>query len=63
MNSKNTNNGKSNLLYLPGNCGSSSVAEHQLPKLRVAGSTPVSRSKIIRESDENLAPFVFLVET
>ena len=26
-------------------CGSSSVVEHQLPKLRVAGSTPVSRSK------------------
>ena len=26
------------------NCGSSSVVEHQLPKLRVAGSTPVSRS-------------------
>ena len=25
-------------------CGSSSVVEHQLPKLRVAGSTPVSRS-------------------
>ena len=24
--------------------GSSSVVEHQLPKLRVAGSTPVSRS-------------------
>ncbi len=25
--------------------GSSSVVEHQLPKLRVAGSTPVSRSE------------------
>ena len=25
-------------------CGSSSVVEHQLPKLRVAGSIPVSRS-------------------
>ena len=29
----------------PIKCGSSSVVEHQLPKLRVAGSTPVSRSK------------------
>ena len=26
-------------------CESSSVVEHQLPKLRVAGSTPVSRSE------------------
>ena len=25
--------------------GSSSVVEHQLPKLRVAGSTPVSRAE------------------
>ena len=29
-------------------CGSSSVVEHQLPKLRVAGSTPVSRSDQIK---------------
>jgi hypothetical protein len=27
-------------------CGSSSVVERQLPKLNVAGSNPVSRSKI-----------------
>ena len=38
-------------------CGSSSVVEHQLPKLRVAGSTPVSRSMKMRELDENLALF------
>ena len=28
-------------------CGSSSGVEHQLPKLRVAGSNPVSRSKTL----------------
>jgi hypothetical protein len=43
--------------------GSSSVVEHQLPKLRVAGSTPVSRSQRMRELDENLAPFAFLGAT
>ncbi len=26
------------------NCGSSSGVEHQLPKLRVVGSNPISRS-------------------
>ncbi len=44
-NTENTIHQKSYLLYLPGKCGSSSVVEHQLPKLRVAGSTPVSRSE------------------
>jgi hypothetical protein len=37
-------------------CGSSSVVERQLPKLNVAGSNPVSRSKIeIRVNTENLS--------
>ena len=38
-------------------CGSSSVVEHQLPKLRVAGSTPVSRSR--RRKTANVPSFCF----
>ena len=39
-------------------CESSSVVEHQLPKLRVAGSTPVSRSKYSRTCKFNfVSPF------
>jgi hypothetical protein len=35
--------------------GSSSVAERQLPKLNVAGSIPVSRSKIFSRDDAETA--------
>jgi hypothetical protein len=34
------------------------VVEHQLPKLRVVGSIPISRSMIMRELEEVLTPFV-----
>ena len=40
--------------------GSSSVVEHQLPKLRVAGSIPVSRSLITRELNLFLALFILI---
>jgi hypothetical protein len=41
------------------NCESSSVVEHQLPKLRVVGSNPVSRSMIKRELELVLTLFIF----
>jgi hypothetical protein len=40
------------------NCGSSSGVEHQLPKLRVAGSRPVSRSQIIKELEQSNSFFL-----
>jgi hypothetical protein len=43
-------------------CGSSSVVERQLPKLNVAGSNPVSRSKtIVRMSTEYLCGLFYVI--
>ena len=36
------------------------MVEHQLPKLRVAGSIPVSRSLEMRELDESPALFLYV---
>lgn len=36
-----------NMFNFAHRCGSSSVVEHQLPKLRVVGSIPISRSKTL----------------
>jgi hypothetical protein len=49
-----------NRLQTPTQGGSSSVAERQLPKLNVAGSIPVSRSKKINDL-RNLVSFVLLL--
>ena len=41
------------------NCGSSSGVEHQLPKLRVEGSNPFSRSLIIKELKRFSSFFIY----
>jgi hypothetical protein len=47
---------------MPFHCGNNSVVECQLPKLKVAGSNPVSRSKKYRALILNgIRAFLFIV--
>ena len=43
-----------------GCAGVAQLVEHQLPKLRVAGSSPVSRSAVRRRTHEEHCPLVYL---
>jgi hypothetical protein len=47
---------KKNVIFAPGSAGVAQLVEHDLAKVGVAGSSPVSRSK---KPYENAAYFIF----